>query len=71
MYILPAFTSINTPKTPLTVIINRKDFFFKQGLSIYAKLRAVLRGGVRLNLLFGFAIGCGHNPIKLFEYLPR
>ena len=33
MYILPAFTSINTPKTPLTVIINRKYFFFEQGLS--------------------------------------
>jgi hypothetical protein len=33
MYILPAFTSINTPKTPLTVIFNWKYFFFEQGLS--------------------------------------
>ena len=35
MYILPAFTSIHTPKTPLAVNFNRKYFFFEQGLSIF------------------------------------
>jgi hypothetical protein len=34
MYVLPAFTSSITPKTPLAMNFNRKYFFFKQGLSI-------------------------------------
>ena len=33
MYVLSAFTSINTPKTPLNMVFNRKYFFFEQGLS--------------------------------------
>ena len=34
MYVLSAFTSINTPKTPLNMVFNRKYFFFEQGLRI-------------------------------------
>ena len=39
MYVLPAFTSSITPKTPLAMYFNRKYFFFEQGLSITKPIR--------------------------------
>jgi len=65
MYILPAFTSIHTPKTPLNMVFNREYFFFEQGLSIGLCQFAVIVTSEVLIISTTQMGGLGESPAQI------